>query len=222
MTGDARPGRRTRTRFEGWIVGTGTASGTRVVLGHWGGSPFGRFSDVMVERADGHRLLLAPSRRTADFIAATYSFDDVEITPVTVRVAGRHWQITAGPLDLRLTTGPRGPMGRLLRAVPAPLAARPAWTVLTYPPARLLLGVRTRGSAGGGRREWYGALDLLPVVSATTVYDGRDQGPLAPVAPPVRFGFGSTPRAPSAVRVVTTVELPRSPGPRRGPATRTS
>ncbi|MEV5143410.1 hypothetical protein AB0L14_02940 [Streptomyces sp. NPDC052727] len=208
-------------RFDGWIIGTGTASGTRVVLGHWARSPFGRFSDVMVERADGHRLLLAPSRRTADFIAATYAFDDVRVTPVTVRVAGRRWEITAGPLDLRLTTGRRGLTGRLLRAVPAPLAARPAWTVVTYPPARLLLGVRTRGSAGGGRREWYGALDLLPVVSAGTVYGGRDQGPLAPVVPPVRFGFGSTPRRPSAVRVVTTVATPRPSGARRGPATRT-
>ncbi len=208
--GDAVAGRQTRMRFDGWIIGTGTASGTRVVVGHWARSPFGRFSDVMVERADGHRLLLAPSRRTADFIAATYAFDEVQVTPVAVRVAGRRWEIAAGPLDLRLTTGRRGLTGRLLRAVPAPLAARPAWTVVTYPPARLLLGVRTRGSAGGGRREWYGALDLLPVVSAGTVYGGRDQGPLAPVAPPVRFGFGSAPRRPSAVRVVTTVAVPRS------------
>lgn len=30
---------------------------------------------------------------------------------------------------------------------------------------------------------------------------------MAPVEPPVRFGFGSAPRSPSATRVTTTVEL---------------
>ena len=37
-------------------------------------------------------------------------------------------------------------------------------------------------------------------------WDGADQGGLTPVEPPVRFGFGSTPRAPSLVRVVTLVQ----------------
>jgi hypothetical protein len=32
-----------------------------------------------------------------------------------------------------------------------------------------------------------------------------DQGGLAPVDPPVRFGFGSTPRTPALVRVVTLI-----------------
>ncbi|MEU8466412.1 hypothetical protein AB0F30_00480 [Streptomyces sp. NPDC029006] len=191
-------------RFDGWIAGLGTASGTRAVLGHWPRSPFGPFSDVMVEREDGHRLLLAPSRRIADFIATTYRFDEVRVTPVSVRVEAARWTVAAGPLALCFTTGRRGPAGLLLRAVPARLAARPAWTLVTYLPARLL-GVRTRGSAGGGRREWYGALDLRPVVSATVVLAGRDLGPLAPVVPPVRFGFGSAPSRPGLVRVTTTV-----------------
>ncbi|MFF9085874.1 hypothetical protein ACF1BE_05575 [Streptomyces sp. NPDC014991] len=209
-------------RFDGWIAGLGTASGTRAVLGHWVRSPFGPFSDVMVEREDGHRLLLAPSRRVADFVATTYSFDEVQVTPVCVRVEAARWTVAAGPLDLRFTTGRRGLPGLLLRAVPAPLAARPAWTAVTYLPARLL-GVRTRGSAGGGRREWYGALDLRPVVSATVVLAGRDLGPLAPVVPPVRFGFGSAPRRPGLVRVTTTVATRRRSGvlPRRAPATGT-
>jgi hypothetical protein len=43
-----------RVRFDGWIAGLGTASGTRLVWGHWPGSPFGPLSDVMVEHADGH------------------------------------------------------------------------------------------------------------------------------------------------------------------------
>ncbi|MBJ6641639.1 hypothetical protein H4K36_34450 [Streptomyces sp. DHE7-1] len=193
-------------RFDGWIAGIGTSSGTRLVVGHWVRSPFGPFSDVMLERADGHRLLLAPTPRTARFIAGTYTFDEVRVVPVRVRDDGRRWTVEAEPL-LRLcfTAGRRGATGLLLRAVPGALAASPAWTAVTDPLARLLMGVRTRGSAGGGRREWYGARDLRALTTATATFEGRDLGPLAPVAPPVRFGFGSTPRRPSVVRVTTTV-----------------
>ncbi|MER6028795.1 hypothetical protein [Streptomyces sp. NPDC001851] len=203
------PGRGAGPRFDGWIAGIGTASGTRVVLGHWPRSPFGPFSDVMLERADGHRLLLAPTRRAADFIAGTYAFDEVRIVPVRVRVTGNEWAVTAGPLlGLRLTIGPRGLPGLLLRAVPGALATRTGWTALTDPIARLLLGVRTRGSAGGGRYEWYGARDAHRITAASAVQEGRDLGPLAPVEPAVRFGFGSTPRRPYLVRVTTTVSGP--------------
>ncbi|MFF5407240.1 hypothetical protein ACFY8K_00680 [Streptomyces misionensis] len=201
-----RPG---RMRFEGWIAGLGTASGTRLVVGHWPRSPFGPFSDVMLERPDGHRLLLAPTRRTAEFIAGTYAFDEVRIEPVRVRVTGDVWAVTAGTLlDLRFTVGRRGPAGLLLRAVPAALSGSPGWTAVTDPPARLLLGVRTRGTAGGGRREWYGAHDLHRITQMTATVRGRSLGALTAVRPPVRFGFGSTPRRPSLVRVTTTVSTP--------------
>jgi hypothetical protein len=202
-----RPRRVPRLRFEGWIAGIGTASGTRVVLGHWARSPFGPFSDVMVEGADGHRLLLAPSRATADFVAGTYTFDEVRVVPVGVTVAGGDWTVAAGPLDLRFTTGRRGLPGLVLRAVPGSLAARPAWIAMWDLPARLLLGVRTHGSARPGRHEWYGARDLHPVTDAVVVYAGEDLGAPAPVEPAVRFGFGSTPRTPCVVRVTTTVAL---------------
>ncbi|MEU2060866.1 hypothetical protein [Streptomyces sp. NPDC013455] len=205
-----RSARLARLRFDGWIAGIGTTSGTRLVLGHWPRSPFGPFSDVMLERADGHRLLLAPTRRTAEFIASTYAFDEVRVEPVRVRAADDRWAVTTGPLlDLRFTVGRRGLPGRLLRAVPGALAADPRWTAVTDPLARLLLGVRTRGTAGGGRYEWYGARDLHPITAATAVLEGRDLGPLTAVTPPVRFGFGSTPRRPSLVRVTTTVAAPR-------------
>ncbi|MGW7056016.1 hypothetical protein [Streptomyces sp. NPDC054887] len=196
-----------RLRFDGWIAGVGTSSGTRVVLGHWPRSPFGPFSDVMIERPDGERLLLAPDHQVAAFVADTYGFDTVRVVPVEVRMTGASWAVEAGPLHLRFTVGSRGPLGLLLRAVPRPLAARPFWAALVDFPARLLPGVRTRGSAGDGRREWYGAQDLLPVTTADASFEGVGLGPLAPVDPPVRFGFGSAPRRPSLVRVTTTVEV---------------
>ncbi|MCK7624705.1 hypothetical protein MUU72_16615 [Streptomyces sp. RS10V-4] len=202
----------TLLRFEGWIAGLGTCSGTRIVLGHWQRSPFGPFGDVMLERAGGQRLLLAPTRETAEFIARTYAFDSVRVVPVRVQVAGSTWTVTAGALDLRFVTGSRGPLGLLLRAVPGALARRPAWSALADLPARLLLpGVRTRGSAGGGRREWYGARDLRPVRLLSASFEGVDLGGGAPVEPPVRFGFGSVPSSPSLVRVTTTVALGPQP-----------
>lgn len=204
----SRPTRCPRLRFDGWIAGLGTSSGTRIVLGHWQRSPFGPFSDVMLERPDGERLLLAPTRETADFIRATYTFDTVRVAPVDVSVADNTWIVTSGPLDLRFTTGRRRLLGFLLRAVPAPIARRPAWSALTDRPARLLLpGVRTRGSAGAGRREWYGARDLLPIRAVSAVFEGGDLGAIAPVEPPVRFGFGSVPGNPAVTRVTTTVAI---------------
>jgi hypothetical protein len=210
MSRKGRPtGRRPpRLRFDGWIAGIGTSSGTRLVLGHWHRSPFGPFSDVMIEKTDGERLLLAPSGRTADFVRDTYTFDTVRVVPVDVRVAGGTWTVTAGPLDLCFTAGRRGVPGILLRAVPGVLAARPAWAALTNWPARLLPAhVRTRGSAGAGRREWYGVRDLRPVGAVSAVFEGLDLGASVPVDPPVRFGFGSVPRKPTLTRVTTTVEL---------------
>jgi hypothetical protein len=202
-----RDGRRSRVRFDGWIAGMGTSSGTRIVVGHWQRSPFGPFSDVMLERPDGRRLLPAPTRETADFVRATYTFDTVRLVPVDVDVTGRTWTVAAGPLGLRFTTGRRRLPGLLLSAVPGVLARRPVWSALTDLPARLLSGVRTRGSAGGGRREWYGARGLWPIRAVSAAWKGTDLGGAAPVEPPVRFGFGSVPRKPALTRVTTTVAL---------------
>lgn len=109
-------------RFDGHIVGLGTTSGTRVVVGMWDRSPYGRFADAMVERPDGHRVLLAPDERIADLVSTTYTFDDVRIVPVAL--AG--WGIDAGPLSARWTPGTRAPIGWLLQAVRLPSrTARP-------------------------------------------------------------------------------------------------
>lgn len=201
-----------RLGFDGWIAGLGTSSGLRIVVGHWSASPYGPMSDVMVERPDGRRLLLAPTEEIARFIASTYVFDDVAVQSVDVRVKGATWSVAAGALRLEFSTGGRPVLGRVLRLVPGRLAGSPRWSALLDRPAAVLLpGVRTTGSAGSGRREWYGARDLHRITAATGTWDGAELGRLAEVSPAVRFGFGSVPRRPSLVRVTTTVELP---GPR--------
>jgi hypothetical protein len=199
----------TRLTFDGWILGLGTVSGTRVVVGHWPRSPLGPMSDVMVQRPDGQRVLLAPSAEVAEFVGSTYTFDEVRLVPVTVdRPDGTTWTVAAGPLRMRVTSGPRPVLGRLLHAVPARLARTPAWVGLLDLPARVTTGLRTRGSAGNGRTEWYGVQDLHSLVEVDARWDGEPLGALAPVRPPVTFGFGSVPPRPSVVRVTTTVQLP--------------
>lgn len=197
-------------RFDGWIAGVGTASGLRAVVGRWPRSPLGPFADVMVEFADGQRVLLAPSAEVAAYLAATYRFDDVRVAAMEIAVDGAWWRVAAGPLALRFAVGRRPAIGVLLRAVPRSLATRVVWIRAADCVARCVLpGVRTHGTAAGGRREFYGALDLRQIVAADLRWEGVDQGPLAPVDPPVRFGFASTPAEPSLIRIITLVRHPR-------------
>lgn len=202
----------TPERFDGHILGVGSTSGTRVVVGRWRGGPLGSFADVMVARADGHRLLLAPSPEVVEFVAATYTFDETRLVPVEVSGggdAGAHWAVEAGPLRMRVQIGRRTPLGHLLRAVPGRLATAPAFTLLTDPVARVVMpGVRTRGSAGGGRREYYGARDHHVLTGFRGTWDGTDMGAMAPVSPDLGFGFGGTPRTPSLTAITTTVTVP--------------
>ncbi|GAB2867019.1 hypothetical protein [Nocardioides pacificus] len=196
-----------RQRFDGLIAGVGSVSGTRVVVGHWPSTPYGPFSDAMVETAAGHRVLLAPSVDVRDFIAGTYEFDETRIEPFEVSVSGAGWQVRSPSLVLDLVLGHRTALGRLLRVVPRPLAASPLFCTLTDPIARVVLrGVRTRGTALAGRREWYGATDARAVTAISGAFDGEALGALAPVDPPCRFGFSSTPKRPAVTTVVTTVD----------------
>ena len=192
-------------RFTGAICSFGTTSGARVVVGHWPGSPFGAFADVMVERPDGHRLLLAPTSEVGDFVGRIYAFDEVVRTPVSVVRSSSSLIVDADPLRAHVEIGGRTGLGRVLRIVPGRLATSVAWTTLVDPFARLLRpGVRTRGRSAGGR-EHYGATDEHAVTAVRATWGGEDLGALAPIDPPVRFGFGSSPRTPSIVDLVTTV-----------------
>lgn len=193
-------------QFDGAIAGMGTTSGTRLVVGMWPLSPYGSVTDVMVERSDGHRILLAPTQELADFIAGTYEFDEVRVTPVLRVRDGKKWMVSTDELALTFDVGGRPPLGWVLTSVPRGLARARWWTTLQDPIARVTMdGVRTRGSAGGGRREWYSAMDLHRIKSVSARLDGAELGELRPVTPPVRFGFASTPEDPALVRVLSRV-----------------
>jgi hypothetical protein len=192
-------------RFVGEICGFGTGSGRRIVVGRWASSPFGAFTDVMVEAADGRRTLLAPSDAVGAYVSGVYGFDEIVVDPVTTERTAHGLRVAAGPLRAEVTTGRRDALGWVLRAVPPGVAGSPVWATLVDPVARVTLrGVRTRGTTVGGE-EFYGATDRHRLDRVAATWAGVDLGPLAPVDPPVRFGFSSAPRRPSIVAVTTTV-----------------
>lgn len=195
-------------RFEGEIFGIGSTSGARVVIGSWAHSKFGVFADAMVEAADGHRTLVAPSQQIADYVSATYNFDRIVITPVIVERSPTSLTLTSEPLQLQATIGARTALGRLLRLVPKRIATATWWATAIDPVARVVVrGVRTRGAAGNNRREWYGASDMHALTAVSGSFDGSPLGTLAAIDPPVRFGFASTPPRPSVVSVTSTIEI---------------
>lgn len=195
-----------RARFHGTITGIGTSSGVRVVVGQWAQTPYGTFADVMLQTADGHRRLLAPTQQVAEFIEQTYEFDEVSIVPVTVTADGDTRELHADNLQVNWTIGRRTAIGGLLRTVPGRLAVTPAWCRVIDPIARVVMrGVRTAGTARAGRREYYGARDVRAVDSASGQYAGRALGELTAVQPAVSFGFGSVPSQPAETTIVTTI-----------------
>lgn len=191
--------------FTGHIAGIGTTSGTRLVIGAWDESPFGAFTDVMVERPSGHRILIAPHPDVAEFVATTYAFDETRVEPVETD-SGNRWSVRTTSLEATFTPGDRLAVARLLALVPGPLRASSGWARLISPIAgRVMPGVRTYGTAGHHRTEWYAARDVRHITSVTAILDKVDLGPLAPVSPPVRFGFASAPTTPTLTSLTSYV-----------------
>ncbi|PWD52253.1 hypothetical protein C8046_00580 [Serinibacter arcticus] len=192
-------------RFDGAILGVGSTSGVRVVVGLWRTTPFGAFADAMVADASGHRTLVAPRSDVATFIADTYSFDEVVVAPVRASLTREAVTFAGGGLDLAVRLGGRDVLGRALRLLPPALATSPALARVISPAADVLAGVRTWGTAGHDRTEAYGATDRRHATGLTGSWHGTDLGALSRVDPPVTFGFSSTPAAPGITRVTTTV-----------------
>jgi hypothetical protein len=180
-----------------------------MVVGAWEKSPFGRFADVMVESADGERTLLAPTSAIAEFVSQTYTFDRIELGEVDVRHTAEGFSVTAPGLAVSGVLGGPAPFDWLLRVVPTRLMRSPAWLRLINPLATMLVpGVRTAGSAGNGRREYYGVRRTRLITAVDGTFEGDDVGGLTALHPPVRFGFSSAPSTPQFVAVTTTIDLP--------------
>lgn len=193
--------------FDGHIAGIGTGSGLRAVIGMWQESPFGPITDAMVQLPSGHRILLAPTAEVGRFISAVYNFDETRVVSLAASQLAGHLTVDAGPLRIRARLGARTPLGATARLIPRAVAVHPRWLRAVSPlAARLVPGVRTAGTAKGGRQEYYGVTDVHRIDSASVSWDGRDAGPLTPVRPAVGFGFSSVPPEPALARVRTTIE----------------
>lgn len=167
----------------------------------------------MVQDGNGVRTLLAPDEWVTGFVSSTYSFDQVLQVPVTLHRTGTgahsRWNVSAGPLRWEFIMGGRTALGHVLRSIPAPLGRTRSFARVTDAVAqRVMPGVRTLGSAGGGRTEWYAARDLHHLVESTAEWNGADLGSLTEIDPPAEFGFSSTPRAPSLTALTSTVRVP--------------
>lgn len=197
--------------FTGHIAGFGTRAGVRLVVGVWATSPYGAFADVMVQTADDQRLLLAPTRLVADFVSGTYSFDRIEVGPVEAELSTDRLSVSAPGLQVTIEIGGSAPIDLLLRLVPGDLATAPWWLRAIDPiAARIVRGVHTAGSAGNGRREYYGVRRARLITSVSGGFGDRDLGGVAPLLPPVGFGFSSAPPTPQIVSVTTTIDMPAS------------
>ena len=118
------------------------------------------------------------------------------------------FRVSAPGLEVAGTLGGAAPFDWLLRWVPARLATAPAWLRAIDPiAARLVPGVRTAGTAGQGRREYYGVQRARRIASADGNFRGVDLSGLATLDPPVRFGFSSAPATPQLVSVTTTIDV---------------
>lgn len=192
--------------FTGHIAGFGTGAGIRMVVGTWALSPFGAFTDVMVQTPE-ERILVAPTAEVADFVGSTYRFDRVVLGPVDAELSARRLSVTAPGVQIEVLIGGPAPIDRLLRLVPGRVATAPWWLRLIDPVAGLLVrGVHTAGSAGNGRREYYGVRGSRLITAVSGTFGGRDLAGLAPLEPPVAFGFSSAPPTPQIVAVTTTID----------------
>ncbi|THG33197.1 hypothetical protein [Naasia lichenicola] len=196
-------------RFTGMIGGFGTESGLRVVFGSWRDSPFGRFTDVMIQNARGDRTLIAPSQEIADFVSGTYTFDEVLVERVTIARSHAWLWVIASTIEIGARIGGTTPLGRALRLVPRPIATNPTWLTAIDPLARVLSpGTRTAGSAGSDRTEFYGVTTARSIDEVSGEHRRIDFGGIARMHPRVDFGFGSPPARPSLVAVTTTIRMP--------------
>ena len=190
-------------------MGVGTTSGVRFVVGMWDRSPFGAFTDVFLELPGGTSVLLAPDEIVAAYVSGTYRFDTVSVVDITARRTASGLELAAGSLRATIDVGTISPLGRILRIVPKPIARDPRWLAVIDPVARLMApGSGTAGTAGGGRREYYGVTGAHDVTGVRGTWADEPLGSLAPLDPPVAFGFASMPRIPQVVDVETTIREP--------------
>ncbi len=205
--------RRSLVRLEGTIAGCGFASGDRFVAGIWVDGPLGAMNDLMWARPDGTRILLACGEEVASFVGGVYDFDETQVVAFElIRSDRQNLHVRAGGIELDLHAARPT---RLFGLRPKIVRRSRAWVrvedaLLRPIVGRFVLrgaeGVRGYGTSPSGVREWYAIDSYSAVTRAQASIDGRDLGGIAPLDPPVRFGFSEFPSKPALVRCTPILE----------------
>lgn len=183
--------------FKGRITSSGFQSGDRIVVGSWNESIFGQFTDIMWAKPDGHRTLIAPNQKIADYVDSMYTFDEIIIQEIQVSQDERRMNVTCDAMELEFgwNKGWKIPFKRSLFFI--------ATIELIF--AKLFFSTRTHGMTRNNRKEWYAIDRVSKITDAKALIDGKNVGDFSNISEPCKFGFSEAPKKPSSCEVRTHI-----------------
>lgn len=184
--------------FVGRITSTGFSSGDRIVIGDWRDSPLGSFTNLMWAKPDGTRVLLSPTKRHASYVSELYTFEEVQVTEISVERGRRGVSFHGGGLSIKITWG-----------APFPIPFwRPLWFISSFEAffGKILFGTITHGITKNGRKEWYSVRSLSRVLKVEASFDGNDLGKKSDFKIDACFGFSEPPSIPASVTLKSYIE----------------
>lgn len=187
-----------REVFRGRIFSSSFERGDRVVIGAWDDSPLGGFTNIMWADPNGNRTLLSPSEKHAEYVSSLYSFEEIRIVPVDVKIDGKSISVKADDFSVYMSWGFRFPL-------PFP---RPLWFISSVENffAKTLFGTRTHGIANNGSEEWYSIRSISWLKGASAIVSGDNLGAMSSRTESSCFGFSEPPRRPAAVSLSSIIE----------------
>ena len=187
-----------REVFRGRIFSSSFERGDRVVIGAWDDSPLGGFTNIMWADPNGNRTLISPSEKHAEYVSSLYSFEEIRIVPVDVKIDGKSISVKADDFSVYMSWGFRFPL-------PFP---RPLWFISSVENffAKTLFGTRTHGIANNGSEEWYSIRSISWLKGASAIVSGDNLGAMSSRTESSCFGFSEPPRRPAAVSLSSIIE----------------
>ena len=187
-----------REVFRGRIFSSSFERGDRVVIGAWDDSPLGGFTNIMWADPNGNRTLLSPSEIHAEYVSSLYSFEEIRIVPVDVKIDGKSISVKADDFSVYMSWGFRFPL-------PFP---RPLWFISSVENffAKTLFGTRTHGIANNGSEEWYSIRSISWLKGASAIVSGDNLGAMSSRTESSCFGFSEPPIRPAAVSLSSIIE----------------
>jgi hypothetical protein len=147
---------------------------------------------------NGNRTLLSPSEKHAEYVSSLYSFEEIRIVPVDVKIDGKSISVKADDFSVSMSWGFRFPL-------PFP---RPLWFISSVENffAKTLFGTRTHGIANNGSEEWYSIRSISWLKGASAIVSGDNLGAMSSRTESSCFGFSEPPIRPAAVSLSSIIE----------------